>query len=373
MSPSDAGHRLLLFWAAEAEHFVSKYSHFIGYSTAAIAALAILLPAPAKAEPDNGTFSMQVENDYFSLSNRDRHYSNGLRFSWLPTPSAPGDKSWIEQTAEAIPFVGDGNSVGRIGWSLGQSIFTPQDKTTTAALPNDRPYAGWLYAGLTLIKVPKPDPAVYSSINEMDTLEIDLGVVGRAALGEQVQNSFHSLAFGNQQARGWHNQLKSEPGLLISYDHKWRALAQMEFGHLGVDFTPSIGFDLGNVQVDASVGGMIRVGRDLPSDYGPPRIRPGLAGSDFFLSDSDTGRRFGWYLFAGAEGRAVAHNIFLDGNSFAKSLSVKKETLVADFQVGAAIIVYGVRITASEVIRTKEFVSQHGDDQFGSISLSTNF
>jgi hypothetical protein len=373
MSPPDAGHRSLLFRRLKPEHFVSKYSHFIGYSAAAIATLAILLPAPAKAEPDNGTFSMQVENDYFSLSNRDRHYSNGLRLSWLPTPSAPGDKSWIEQTAEAIPFVGDENSVGRIGWSLGQSIFTPQDKTTTAPLPNDRPYAGWLYAGLTLIKVPKPDPSVYSSINEMDTLEVDLGVVGRAALGEQVQNSFHSLAFGNEQARGWHNQLKSEPGLLISYDHKWRALAQMEFGHLGVDFTPSIGFDLGNVQVDASVGGMIRVGRDLPADYGPPRIRPGLAGSDFFLSDADTGRRFGWYLFAGAEGRAVAHNIFLDGNSFAKSLSVKKETLVADFQVGAAIIVYGVRITASEVIRTKEFVSQHGDDQFGSISLSTNF
>ena len=69
----------------------------------------------------------------------------------------------------------------------------------------------------------------------------------------------------------------------------------------------------------------------------------------------------------------AAHNIFLDGNTFAKSFSVPKKTLVADFQVGAAFIVYGVRLTAQEVIRTQEFVGQHGNDEFGSISVSFNF
>jgi hypothetical protein len=327
----------------------------------------------AVAAPDNGTLSIEVENDYFSPDNRDRHYSNGLRFDWLPTPSAPGEENWFEQTAESIPFVGDEDSVGRIGWSLGQSIYTPQNKKAYGPIPHDRPYAGWLYGGLTLIKAPKPDPTIKSSVSEMDTLELDLGVVGRAALGQLVQNSFHDFAFGNEHVNGWRNQLKSEPGLLISYDHKWRALAQTEFLGLGADITPTVGFDLGNVMIDAAAGGMIRIGRDLPSDYGPPRIRPGLSGSNFFLSDSDTGRDFGWYVFAGAEGRAVGHNIFLDGNSFAKSQSVPKKTLVADFQAGVAIIVSGVRLTASEVIRTQEFVHQHGNDQFGSISASFNF
>jgi len=332
------------------------------------------LPHPrAVAAPDNGTLSIEVENDYFSPDNRDRHYSNGLRFDWLPTPSAPGEENWFERTAESIPFVGDENSVGRIGWSLGQSIYTPQNKQAYGPLPHDRPYAGWLYGGLTLIKTPRPDPTVKSSVSEMDTLELDLGVVGRAALGQLVQNSFHSLAFGNEHVNGWRNQLKSEPGLLISYDHKWRALAQTDIWGLGADITPTIGFDLGNVMIDAAAGGMIRIGRDLPSDYGPPRIRPGLSGSNFFLSDTDSGRDFGWYVFAGAEGRAVAHNIFLDGNTFATSQSVPKKTLVADFQAGVAIIVYGVRLTASEVIRTQEFVGQHGNDQYGSISASFNF
>jgi lipid A 3-O-deacylase len=226
---------------------------------------------------------------------------------------------------------------------------------------------------LTLIKAPAPDPTLPSRVDEIDTLELDLGVVGRAALGEQVQNSFHAFAFGDEHVNGWKNRLKSEPGLLISYDHKWRALAETNFWGLGADVTATVGFDLGNVMIDAAAGGMICIGRDLPSDYGPPRIKPGLSGSNFFLSDTDSGHDFGWYVFAGAEGRAVAHNIFLDGNTFATSQSVPKKTLVADFQAGVAFIVYGVRLTASEVIHTPEFVGQHGNDQFGSISASFNF
>ena len=350
-----------------------KYLRFSGYTVTTLAVI-LLSPHPnAFAAPDNGTLSIEAENDYFSPDNRDRHYTNGLRLDWLPAPSAPGEENWFERTAEAIPYVGNDDDIGRIGWSLGQSIFTPQNKVATRPLPNDRPYAGWLYGGLTLIKAPKPNPTIQSRVDEIDTLELDLGVVGRAAEGEQVQNSFHAFAFGNEHVNGWKNQLKSEPALLISYDHKWRALAQTNFWGLGADVTPTVGFDLGNVMIDAAAGGMIRIGRDLPSDYGPPRIRPGLSGSNFFLSDADTGRDFGWYVFAGAEGRVVGHNIFLDGNTFATSISVEKKTLVADFQAGVAIIVYGVRLTASEVIRTQEFVGQHGNDQFGSISASFNF
>jgi lipid A 3-O-deacylase len=343
------------------------------YGMAALAMFAAIGCRGARAEPDNGTLSIEVENDYFSPDNRDRHYTNGLRFDWLPSPDPAGEEDGIERLANSIPFVGDPDSIGRIGWSLGQNIYTPQNKQTSAPIYNDRPYAGWLYAGLSLIKTPVPDPNIQSSISEMDDLDLQLGVVGRAALGEQVQNSFHAFAFGNEHVYGWRNQLKSEPGLLISYDHKWRALAQSNFLGLGVDITPDAGFDLGNVQIDGAVGATLRIGRDLPSDYGPPRIRPGLSGSDFFLPGNDTGRDFGWYLFAGSEGRAVLHDIFLDGNTFAKSLSVPKKTFIADFEGGLAIIVFGVRLTATEVLRTEEFHGQHGPDEFGSISASFNF
>lgn len=82
---------------------------------------------------------------------------------------------------------------------------------------------------------------------------------------------------------------------------------------------------------------------------------------------------FAWYLFAGAQGRAVARDIFLDGNTFSSSHSVDKKTFVADFQAGAAVIYRGVRLAATQVYRTREFDGQPQADRFGAISLSVRF
>src|SRR3546814_17784538 len=102
--------------------------------------------------------------------------------------------------------------------------------------------------------------------------------------------------------------------------------------NLGVDVTPHLGAALGNVYTYGAGGLTLRFGEDLPDDYGPPRIRPALPGSDYFRPTDD----FGWYFFAGAEGRIVARNIFLDGNTFKDSHSVDKRPLVADLQAGLA-------------------------------------
>ncbi len=87
----------------------------------------------------------------------------------------------------------------------------------------------------------------------------------------------------------------------------------------------------------------------------------------------DPVREFSWYAFAGASGRAVARNIFLDGNTFVDSPSVEKNPFVADFQIGVAGIYRGVRITLSEIFRTPEFKEQRGSDRFGSLTLSARF
>src|SRR3546814_4428144 len=103
--------------------------------------------------------------------------------------------------------------------------------------------------------------------------------------------------------------------------------------NLGVDLTPHIGGALGNVYTYGAGGVTLRLGEDLPSDYGPPRLRPALPGSDYFRP-SDW---FGWYLFVGAEGRLMVRNIFLDGNTFEDSHSVDKYPLVFDLQAGIAV------------------------------------
>ena len=93
---------------------------------------------------------------------------------------------------------------------------------------------------------------------------------------------------------------------------------------------------LGNIFTYAAAGAMVRFGQRLRADWGQPRIQPALSGSDFVnhgaLHDGPA-----WYVFAGTEGRAVARNIFLDGNTWEDGPSVDKKPFVADLTAGAAV------------------------------------
>ena len=109
----------------------------------------------------------------------------------------------------------------------------------------------------------------------------------------------------------------------------------------------------------------MRIGSGLKSDWGPPRIEPGLNGADFQASDA-----FGWYLFAGVEGRAIARNIFLDGSSFQDSPRVGHKVLAGDVTAGAAILFPGMRLMGSYTARSREFRGQQGNDQMVALTLS---
>ena len=83
---------------------------------------------------------------------------------------------------------------------------------------------------------------------------------------------------------------------------------------------------------------------------------------------------WGWYLFGGVQGRAVAQNIFLDGNTFQNSASVDKKVLVADFTVGASVFYMDwAKLDFTFTERTKEFKTQQSMDRFGAASLSVRF
>jgi hypothetical protein len=193
-------------------------------------------------------------------------------------------------------------------------------------------------------------------------------VVGPSAYAEATQETVHELT-NSPDPSGWDNQLKDEPAVMLTYERKWRSLYAMSPFGLGVDFTPHLGGSIGNVFTQVVAGGTARIGFDLPQDYGPPRIRPSLPGSDFFVPT----RQVSGYLFAGVEGRAVGHNIFLDGNTWKDSHSVDKEHFVGSLQVGAVLTWEDLRLSYTHVIMSEEFKQQQGGDQFGAITLSYRY
>jgi len=302
----------------------------------------------------DGTFSSLIEND--TIAGTDRHYTNGLEFSYLSEQDAVADS--LRPGLAVIPGIGR-QDVLRYGITFGQQIFTPENTDATEPLPNQRPYAAWLYLGLGFIA---------DHGDELDTWALNLGVIGPSARGEQVQNEFHRL-IGSDNARGWDHQLRDEVGVQLLYDHRWRNVWQKKMNRIGLDLSPHLGFSLGNVATYASGGLTLRVGNYLTKDYGVPRIRPSLPGSSFF----EPAAGFGWYLFTGADVRAVAHNIFLDGNTSKDSLSVNKKTLVLDTQTGFAVVWNRTRITYTYVLRTEEYDGQGQPDRFGSLSYSRRF
>jgi hypothetical protein len=323
-------------------------------------------PAPdpaASAEVEAGTFTLEIENDYFGFSGADRHYTTGTRLSWLSAPTAPERMPvWTSGPYTAWPiFAAEGTR--RWGFAMGQNIYTPTDVDRDVPDPKDRPYAGWTYFAVSLNT---------ETATRLDTLELDLGVVGPAAGGRKVQNGFHHL-IGNPSSNGWDHQLKNEPGGMLIGERRWRLLPQTPlFGSstLNTDIIGLVGASLGNVQTYGSAGAIFRIGGRLDRDFGPPHIRPSLPGSGTFKKTDG----LNWYLFVGGEGRAVGHDIFLDGNTFDDDgPSVDKKHFVADAEVGFALTYGSMRTSFTQIYRTKEFKGQQGNDRFGSISFSWRF
>jgi hypothetical protein len=322
-------------------------------------------------EPDQlrfGSVSLYSENDKY-FAGTDQHYTNGAKVSFLSTAlsSFTSDPvpALIQQLARTLGgLVPPGHDV-KLGLSFGQNIYTPADIHTTAPQPLDRPYAAWLYGGVAF-QVYQP-PRVLANgaraIDRLDTLEVTLGMVGPAALGQQVQNNFHHL-IGVLPADGWDNQIHNEPGLNFVYERKYRFTTDAARDGWGADFIPHAGLSLGNVFTYANAGFEARAGWRLPADFGTNLIRPS--------GDSNSLRRppLSVFFFGSVDGRAVARDLTLDGNSFRASPSVAKEHFVADMLGGLALGTRHWQLTYTQASRSHEFAAQKKSSVFGSISVT---
>ncbi|HWR04427.1 MAG TPA: lipid A deacylase LpxR family protein, partial [Humidesulfovibrio sp.] len=315
------------------------------------------------------TLILIEENDFFAGT--DEHYTNGIKLSWVSGDLlryAQDERlpDFVLPYLAALPFVNEPGQQYNVALSAGQNMYTPGNTRTAQYLPRDRPYAGWTYASLALhAKTP----------HQLDTFETTLGIVGPSARAGETQNNYHTL-MGFKKALGWKNQIHDEPGVMLSWQRTLR-LARVDLGRdVAWDLLPRFGVTAGNVLTQASAGFETRLGLNLPWDFGTSLISPGGGVS----APADPGdprlRRessFGLHLFAGAEGRAVARNIFLDGNTWEHSPSVTKKNAVADLSAGIGLVLGATKLTYTHVYRTEEYDGQKGPQMFGSVSLSVTF
>jgi len=327
-------------------------------------------------ESNPWTLNLYFENDLFSET--DQNYTNGIKASWvspnisnhLDDPNLP---EWVGKVAPYLPRFDPPNPTGEpiqrnVVVSLGQQIYTPEDLERFSVDPNDRPYAAWLYGGLSFHSRTR---------RHMNTAELNVGIVGPWAFGQEAQDFIHDLR-GFQKFNGWDNQLKNEPGIQLVYEHKYRFLEGPISPLFEYDTILHGGGSLGNVATYLNAGAEVRVGWNLPQDFGTSALRsggdnsaPGLGDGRYQRGSRDN--NLGVHAFASMDGRWVLRDIFLDGNTFRSSHSVDKEPLVGEAAVGVAALYKGWKLSFARVHRSKEFKGQPDGHSFGSLSLSYSY
>ncbi|MCE5181634.1 MAG: lipid A deacylase LpxR family protein [Betaproteobacteria bacterium] len=312
-------------------------------------------------------YNFYFENDLFSGT--DSGYTNGVKFSWVSAnlkdyTSDPCLPHWVRQLNQIFETVHPGKYTSRnMVITGGQMMFTPRDRSRSDLIRDDRPYAGWLYLGLG-----------YNARNaqQMDTVEVNLGVVGPAALARQSQEFVHDLR-GIARFNGWNNQINNELGFQLVAERKNRIWSEGG-ANLQFDAITHYGASLGNIRTYLNTGMELRAGSRIPNDFGTSPIRP--AGDSNAPLEGSVTRRFsdgGLHAFLSADARAVARDIFLDGNTFSDSHSVDKKRFVGDLATGIAWQWSGGKITYARYVRSKEFTAQENTHSFGSVTLSLEY
>ena len=329
--------------------------------------LAVLL-APAAAtlraelpelKIEHYTLTLISENDKY-FAGTDRHYTNGFKLTWLGETDLNQSANFVQLVTRVLPWMDQKTKDWRykVGFALGHNIYTPTDTSTTALQPNDRPYAGWLYGSILLQA---------QLDNQLRLIELSAGIVGPSAQGEAVQNSWHNVIHV-AHAKGWTNQLHDEPGVQVSWERRYRTwqLAPAATTPFGCDLILRHRVTVGNVATHAAGGVVARLGWHLPADFGADLIRP-TGGS---APNGGVPRRFSAQVYASGEVRAIARDIFLDGNTWRDSPSIAKRPIVADLSLGFVLSWPSFQIAYTQNYRTKEFYGQAQRDVFGSVGIS---
>jgi hypothetical protein len=313
------------------------------------------IPLPASSQSndlgDTKALALNFENDTFFRT--DRCYTGGHKLTWITKALVDTRKSsWIKW----MPFTRSPDFQNALSFSLGQSIYTPDDITLTELLPNDRPYAGHLYLSI----------GVHSrSLIRKDLWELSAGMVGPASFVAETQKFVHKIT-GAVDPQGWQNQLHNEFVLGLVFERKQKILRWGKVDGFSMELIPHIGAGVGNLYIYAATGAQVKFGWNMPNDFGAKLIRPGGSRSTDFREKGP----FGIYTYVMIDGKGVARNIFLDGNTFGVSHNVQKKPWTVELILGLSVRFGRFNLGYEQIFWSKRYMTESRNQIFGSLNLT---
>lgn len=320
-----------------------------------VSGLALLLCA-SQAQADLAGFQAHWDNDSWLRGGTDRWYTNGIRLSWTRQCAAEdqGVTTGLRAAGHLLGLTDADagnctrrNKSPRMAYTIGQTMYTPNNITKPGPQPLDRPWAGFLYAAASAID--------YDDKFARAT-ELKLGITGPASRAEWAQKWIHRT-FDAPTPAGWSNQLHTRLGVQLSHT-VIRRFESLSTSWISAQASGSA--SLGTLRNYASVGAAVLVGR-LQGHDGPVLV--GNEG-DFVIQDFSNRTQYQHpYAFVAVAGTAVASNWFLDGKTPYGRSQIERRRNYSMWQWGVALPLSGLgarggsRLVYTQTARTREFDS----------------
>jgi len=300
------------------------------------------LQSPFPSGGQAGVLTFLEENDKFSLDNKDRYYTQGLRLVV--------------------------NHENGFYAALTQEINTPADTMNADPAADDLPYSAALYFSYG-------QGRVLDRGGRRDCLfvwELQLGVVGPAAGGPTIQNSIHRL-IGVPSTSGWQTQLPNEPVINLNLDFRKRfALDDSRRGLR--DLLMRAGAELGTIRTEFILGAELRWGVGLERSWGNTTIRQSPAFDPVARLRTDWANpALAAWFFLDAQVEVVIRNYSTDGSNFRASRGVLRDPIVGQFALGYSFQFHHFATTLYTSVRTHEFAEQQSLHGVGGIKFDFLF
>ena len=294
-------------------------------------ALLVAAPASVAVAQTPRTITLRIDNDAFDFwmlpwNRPDEEYSSGVHITY-----DGGDAPWWSRRflRQSQPCTTSSRECRMGRAEIGQDLYTPAtSKNNPVPAPGSRPNAGWLYVSQTARSL---------RASRSDELTLTFGVTGRPSLGKFTQTIAHNAAPTFNRPSDWSDQVGFEPGLAARYEQR-RRIGQDDRA-IGFDVIPRFALTAGNVSTAAEIGLQTRTGWHLRHPW-LPRDGP--------LEIALTG---------GVSARAVARDLFLDGNTFRDGPHVGHEVFVGSGEIGVLIRFRALSLAYRAVNDTRSYAA----------------
>jgi lipid A 3-O-deacylase len=312
-------------------------------------------PKIVRAQTQNfkSQFTLITDNDMYIDPNHDRYYSDGTYFNFTYAVNGENisNSNILKKTVE---------------FEFGQKIYTGLSGHIYLPYHIDRPFTGYLFANGAINWLYKDEDAL--------KFTAEIGTIGPAALGEEVQSGFHQLfglykvVGGKNYAKigGWSHQLNTEPGLNLRLDYK-HLLYRNDGNWCDVAVNPDAW--LGNTFTGASAGVQLRIG-DLNKFY------QSVITNSRVSSNKREQINHEFYFFTLPQINYVAYDATIEGGLFRHDkgpVTFGIYHFVYQQQFGLQFASARWSASAIAYIKSREVKSTALGDQWGSIGIAYRF